>query len=82
MEGDLLGADPSALLLGEREYGDGHQEPEAQTRDESGHQADVHFSGSRSLLTATLITVVAVVQLVWVALLVYGAYWVAVRLPL
>ena len=65
----------SALALPQGQRGS-NQQPKGQASDENGHQSDVH-SEPRSLLTAAIISLVAVVQLLWVALLVYGAYWVA-----
>lgn len=67
----------SALALPQGQRGSGNQHPEGKASDENGHQSDVHPSEPRRLLTAASISLVAVVQLLWVALLVYGAYWVA-----
>ena len=71
---------PSALALGQRQHGSGNQQPEGKASDENGHQADVHLSEPRSLLAAASISLVAVVQLLWVALLLYGTYWIAASL--
>ena len=86
MEANLLAAEPSALALGELEQGYGDQQPEADAREDSGKEAGVDGSPVVGFLirpaSITLIAAVAVAQLVWVALLVYGAYSAAVWLPL
>ena len=69
----------STLALPQGQRGNGNQQPEGQSSAKNGHQPDVHTE-PRRLLTAASISVVAVVQLLWVALLVYGAYWVAALL--
>ena len=84
MEANLLAAEPSALALGELEYGSGDQQPEADAREERGKQAAVDPSRLVRLLIhpASISLVIVVVQVMWVALLVYGAYSAAVWLPL
>lgn len=83
MEANLLGAEPSAVALGQRVCGNGDQQPEGEARDQSGHEADVDSSGSGSVLTdRASMSLLAVGQLVWLALLAYGGYWVAMWLPL
>ena len=75
MEANLLGAEPSAIALGQRLCGNGVQQPEIEARDESGY--DVDSCGSSSVLTdRASISVLVVAQLIWLAVLVYGACWV------
>lgn len=86
MEANLLAAEPSAFALGELQPGYGDQQPEADAREERGKEAGVEGSSMVGFLirpaSVALVAAVAVAQLVWVALLVYGAYWAAVWLPL
>ena len=69
MEANLLTAESSALALGELKQGYGDQQPKADARNDSGK--------GRIALVALVVA-----QLLWVALLVYGAYSAAVWLPL
>ena len=71
---------PSALDLDQRQHSGSNQQPEGQATNEHGHQGAVHVSGVPRLLIATSFSLVAVVQLLWVALIVYGAYWAAALL--
>jgi hypothetical protein len=85
MEANLLAAEPTALALGELEHGYDDQQPEAEARENSGKEADVDRSRSvRFSKRAASIALVGLVvaQLVWMALLVYGAYTALVWLPL
>ncbi len=85
MEANLLTAEPSALPLVELQQGYGDQEPEADACEERGKDAGVE--GSSMVVfpirpTSIALAALVVAQLVWVALLVYGAYLAAVWLPL
>ena len=86
MEANLLAVEPSALPLGELQHGYGDQQPEADAREKQGQEAGADGSPMLGFLmrpaSIGLVATVAVVQLVWVALLVYGAYSAAVWLPL
>ena len=89
MEANLLAAEPSALALGELQHGYGDQQPEADAREERRKEASVEAGVDGSpvggslirLASIALVAAVAVAQLLWVALLVYGAYSAAVWLP-
>jgi hypothetical protein len=65
---------PSALALGQHQHGGAKQQREGAAPDEHSYQTDVQLSEPRRLLTAASISVVAAVQVLWVTLLVYGAY--------
>ncbi len=86
MEANLLAVEPSALALGELQHGYSDQQPQADAREKHGKEAGVDGSPMLKFLmrlaSVALVAAVAVVQLVWVALLVYGAYSAAVWLPL
>ena len=86
MEANLLVAEPSALALGELQHGYGDQQPEADAREERDKKAGDDGSSMVGFLirpaSIALVAAVAVAQLVWVALLVYGAYSAAVWLPI
>lgn len=84
MEANLLAAEPLALGLGELERGGGDQQPEADAREEHGKQAAVELTPLVGVLIhpVSISLVVVVTQLLWVALLVYAAYWAAVQLSL
>ena len=89
METNLLAAEPSALALGELQHGYSDQQPQADAREQHGNETkEAGVDGSPMLgfllrpASIALVAAVAVAQLVWVALLVYGAYWAAVWLPL
>jgi len=86
MEANLLAVEPSALALGELQHGYGDQQPEADAREKQGQEAGADGSPMLGFLirpaSVALIAAVAAAQLVWVALLVYGAYSAAVWLPL
>ena len=86
MEANLLAVEPSALALGELQHGYGDQQPDADAREKRGKKAGVDGSPMLGFLirpaSISLVTVVVAAQLLWVALLVYGAYSAAVWLPL
>lgn len=86
MEANLLAVEPSALALGELQHGYGDQQPQADAREKQSQEAGVDGSSMLGFLmrpaSVALVAAVAVAQLVWVALLVYGAYSAAVWLPL
>jgi hypothetical protein len=85
MEANLLTAEPTALALGELEQGYGDHQPEADAREDSGKEADVGGSPVRGFPVrpaSIALAAVVVAQLLWVALLVYGAYSAVVWLPL
>ena len=87
MEANLLGAEPSAIALDQRVYGNGYPQPAADGPEQGGEETErrpsrlisglIHRAG-----TLLLVGGVTVAQLVWVALLAYGAYWIGGRLPL
>ena len=86
MEANLLGAEPS-VALDQRVYGNGYPHPAAdgpqQGREETEPGPSQSISGLiRRVGTLLLVGGVTVAQLVWVALLAYGAYWIGGRLPL
>lgn len=86
MEANLLAVEPSALALGELQHGYGDQQPEADAGEKQGQEAGADGSPMLGFLvrpaSIALVGAVAVAQLAWVALLVYGAYSAAVWLPL
>ena len=77
------GAQPGAPELHQPAYGKGDQQPEVGARPQNGQQTDVDTFGLRRLLPIQLtsISILVVAQLVWLALLAYGAYWIWQRLP-
>ena len=85
MEANLLGAQPSAIALDQRVYGSGDPQPADATqqgakkteRSSRSIRGSIHRAG-----TLLLVGGVTVAQLVWVALLGYGLYWIGARLPL
>ena len=87
MEANLLGAEPGAIALDQRVYGNGYPQPAADGPQEGGEETERSPSRLISGLihrvgTLLLVGGVTVAQLVWVALLAYGAYWIGGRLPL
>ena len=89
MEANLLAAEPTALALGELQHRYSDQQPQADAGEKHGKEAkEADVDGSPMLgflmrpASIGLVATVAVVQLVRVALLVYGAYSAAVWLPL
>jgi hypothetical protein len=83
MEANLLAAEPTALALGELEHGYGEHQPEADASENSGKEADVgrRAAGGFPIHRAS-IALVAVVQLLWIGLLVYGTYLAVEWFPL
>ena len=86
MEANLLGAQPSAIALDQRVYGNGYAQPAAEAPQQG---ADETERSSRSMSgsihrvgTLLLVGGVTVAQIVWVALLGYGLYWIWGQLPL
>jgi hypothetical protein len=86
MEANLLGAQPSAIALDQRVHGNGYPQPAADATEQGAEKTErssrlisgsIHRAG-----TLLLVCGVTVAQLVWVALLGYGLYWVGTRLPL
>ena len=87
MEANLLGAEPSAIALDQRTYGHGHPQPAADGPQQRGGETERGLSRLTSGLihrggTLLLVGGVTVAQLVWVALLAYGVYWIGGRVPL
>jgi hypothetical protein len=86
MESDLTATEPSTLALREREHGREQQKPEGQAHDDAGKDPGVERSpltrSPERLASMTLVALVAVVQLLWAALLAYAAYSAAMWLPL
>ena len=85
MEANLLGAQPSAIALDQRVYGNGYPQPAADAPQQGAEETErrsrsisgpIHRAG-----TLLLVGGVTVAQLVWVALLGYGLYWIW-QLPL
>ena len=76
MEANLLAAEPSALALRERKQRYDEQQPEADARENGGKEADVERTRSGFPIRAATIPLLAVAfaQVLWVALLGYGAY--------
>jgi len=84
MEANLLAAEPSALALRERKQRYDEQQPEADARENGGEEADVNCTTRGGFpIRATTIAVLAVgiAQVLWVALLGYGAYTAVEWLP-
>ena len=87
MEANLLGAEPSAIALDQRTYGHGYPQPAADGPQQRGGETIRGPSRLTSGLihrggTLLLVGGVTVAQLVWVALLAYGVYWIGGRVPL
>ena len=87
MEANLLGAEPSAIALDKRAYGNGYPQPAADGPQQGGEETERSpsrlISGQiHRLGTLLLVGGVTVAQLVWVALLAYGVYWIGGRVPL
>jgi len=76
MEANLLAAEPSALALPERKHDHDERQPEAEARENGGKEADVERTRSGFPIRAATIAILAVglVQVLWAALLAYGAY--------
>ena len=77
MEANLLAAEPSARGLRERKHGGEQEQPEHQARDYTGEEAGVERSPVRRFhrrLASMSLVVLAVVQVMWIALLAYAAY--------
>ena len=85
MEANLLGAPPTAALR-QPAYGKGDQQPSIDGPQHGAQEPEaesfrpisrpIHRAGSLLLVAG-----VAVAQVVWVALLAYGAYWIGTHLP-
>ena len=87
MEANLLGAQPSAATLRKPGYGDCDQQPRVDGPQQGNQETEpesLRLIGGLIHRVGTLLLVggVIVAQLVWVALLAYGAYWIGGRLPL
>ena len=87
MEANLLGTESSAIALDQRTYGHGHPQPAADGPQQRGGETERGLSRLTSGLihrggTLLLVAAATVAQLVWVALLAYGVYWIGGRLPL
>jgi hypothetical protein len=77
MEANLLAAEPSALALPERKHDHDERQPEAEARENGGKEADFERAkrGGFPIRAATIaILAVGLVQVLWAALLAYGAY--------
>ena len=77
MEANLLAAEPSALALHEFNQGCDEQQPEAEARENGGKQADVEGTtrgGFRRRAATISFLALGLMQVLWVALLGYGAY--------
>jgi hypothetical protein len=86
MDANLLAAEPTALALGELEKRFGDHQLDARAHEDNGKEAEVDGSpGGASPVHAASISIalaaLVVAQLVWVALLVYGAYLAVAWLP-
>jgi hypothetical protein len=86
MESNVMAAQPSALALREREHGGEQQQPENQAPHKDGKNAGVERSSMRGsierLASMAVVALVALVQLLWGAVLAYVAYSAIVGLPL
>lgn len=86
MDANPLVAEPTVLALGELEERYDDHQSDAEAHEDKGKEAEVDgSSGGRSPVHAASIGIavaaLVVAQLVWVALLVYGAYLALARLP-
>ena len=81
MEANLLAAEPSALELRERKHGGDQEHPKREAGDGTGKEPGVERSPvsrfHRRLASMSLVAV-AVVQVLWIALLICVAYFAAV----
>ena len=83
MAARLPGAELPATALDQRPHGENDQQPEADAEHQSGQPADSGSPRSSSRLTHRVsMSILVVAQLVWIALLAYGAYRIGLRLPL
>ena len=84
MEANLLGAQPSAIALDQRVYGNGYPQPAADAPQQGADETESSrsISGPIHRAETLLLFGVTVAQLVWVALLGYGLYWIWGQLPL
>jgi hypothetical protein len=85
MEANLLGAPPTAALR-QPAYGKGDQQQGVDVPQHGGQETEPESFRpiSRPIQRAgslLLVAGVAVAQVVWVALLAYGVYWVGTHLP-
>jgi len=86
MDANLLAAEPTALALGELEKRYDDHQVDAGAHEDNGKEDEVDGSpgGGFPLHAASLgigLAALVVAQLVWVALLVYGAYSAVAWLP-
>ena len=85
MDANLLAAEPTALALGELEKRYDDHQSDAGAHEDKGNEAEVDGSpGGFPVHAASLgigVAALVVAQLVWVALLVYGAYSAVAWLP-
>ena len=86
MDANLLAAEPTALALGELEKRFDDHRLDAGAHEDNGKEAEVDGSpgGGFPVHVATIgiaLAALVVAQLVWVALLVYGAYLAVAWLP-
>ena len=87
MEANPLGAEPSAIALDQRVYGNGYPQPAADRPQQGREETErgpsrlisglIHRGGTLLLLGG-----VTVAQVAWIAMLAYGVYWIGGRLPL
>jgi len=86
MEANLLGAQPGAIALDQRVHGNGYPQPTADATQQGAKKTERSSRSIRGSIhragTLLLVGGVTVAQLVWVALLGYGLYWIGARLPL
>ncbi len=85
MDEVLLGAEASAAALDQPvSYGEGEHRPQRDTQRQRQQETDVEPLGSSRLhrgASLVLVVGVCVIQLAWLALLVYAAIWSAALLP-
>ena len=77
MEANLLAAEPSALALPERKHDHDERQPEAEARENGGKEADVDGTtrgGFRRRAATISFLALGLMQVLWLALLGYGAY--------
>lgn len=81
-----MASEPSTLALGKRQHSREQQEPEGKAHDDAGKDPGVERSPltwfPERLASMALVAFVAVVQLLWAALLAYAAVSAVTWLPL
>jgi hypothetical protein len=84
MNEDVPNAQPAATALLQPRDRDDDQHPEPEGQGHGDQQTDVEPPGSsRRHRAASLVLVVGtcVIQVAWIALLAYGAFWIGSQIP-